>query len=1184
MFLDTSDSLPPLTPMASTGEEQSPAVLVTANLDPQKTQNRLSGGRVNPLRHGSGQSVVSQPSSGRGNPAVSSLVHWSALLSMLAVVVVTLSCYRHFYPHTGPQRRIRRLANWGGSWGHGRSAINGIRWSHGPDDDPELSAVLEMCLDMEEENSGLLTLHSTFLPQYPGENLARQRVAPATYLTPEVRTEEAATYFTPDMQAEQLFHDIAMTGPSHLSTLGESFQHSQLLPTYMQQSGWLTETSQLHKSHQFGQQSEADQLYGLDDLKGSIELSRNNEVKRPDQLSERIQLQLLYDLSEPSDLYEPMDLNTANKPTYMHNEENQNQLRGWSTPNHFQHFSQLSHSGQGNGPIQQEQISSPIQLTPHSQLQPPRPTVQPGQPNHMYQNSLKGEPNGYPPHFSDSTLQSQEEEPPSKRLKTSQLRDPSYLNHHGQDRHCDQPRQPLSHRQEHEQREPEHLGQLGCFNQQEGPCQTPQASPLEQPNLLHSQSPASQPGQPTQRSMTEDSEQPISLVQKSPSAQMQQPLNLSRTVHAHHTDQPKGAHCLSRPSQPSPSTQGHQQSQLQCSDERSYSDQQKEFIQVQQASPLVQPNHLHSPSQASRSGQPTPHKETNETYQPTSPMRASLSIQAQQPYHSRAPGEDQRPHVPTQPGPLTEVQCPSKLSYPCLPSNPLDQEQPNEAHSPSRLIRSTDFSNSLLPSASLEGSFLALLQHSPVDVEAEDFDVTTWLNPGKNRFKLSVGESGSPSPVPSHCPATGSEPETFCSSKYSEVPSVDDPEQALRNVLVVSTSSVDPVATNNTQKDSPEEAETQSKRKPRTRARKKRWQFHEYQYSGPSVKGVQRRRRQNSSQKSRACVPVALPVKEKVSETPPRKGSGSEETLEQEPKEKEKQSKDKENEDGDVLTRCSSVQYVVVGPPETRGTQPDSAASQPTEERPSRPAPAESDPAGGSTFFGFDYLEEQEDEEDDFLRNHPFFRLPRLQPGVKVQQFCVTSAFAFPNMIRHPSQTLGYMRTALAGDTLGESEANGVVLAAQRAVSHLLHFHQEEVPEKRVANAVFVLANRFLILDSLLCAIEVLGPAMVPHLWWDDLSRAIPSDVDPQHFQHHNETGWHLQELALRLSTAVTKLKKGHRLRPKETVNLKRELFCDELSPAAFRKRKWNSWRTDDDAFMRHALPAFCKQNKSTCP
>ncbi|CDJ37760.1 AGAP004734-PA, related [Eimeria tenella] len=1180
MFLDTSDTLPPLTPMASTGEEQSPAVLVTANLGPQKTQHRPSVGRVNRLRHGSGQSVVSQPSSGLGNPALSSLVHWSALLSVLAVVVVTLGCYRRFSPHAEPQRGIRRLANWGGSWGHGRSALTGIRWAHGPDDDPELSAVLEMCLDMEEENHGLLPLHSTFLPQYRDDDLARQRVAPATHLTPEVETVEAATYFNPDMQAEQLFHGVGATGPSNLSKLGESFQHSQLLPTYMQQPGWLAETSQLHKPHQYGEQSEADQFYELDDLKGPIELSQNNEVKRPGELSERIQLQLLYDLTEPSLFEKPMDLNISNEPTYMTNEGNSNELRKWNTPSHLQQFSQISHSGQVNDPNQQEQLSGPIELTRHSQLRPPRPTVQPGQPNHMYQNSLKRLPNSYPCHSTDPTLQSQEAEPPYEQLGTSQLRQPSNLNQPGQDSHCDQPRQPASQRQAYEQREFEHVAQLGYFNQQEGPCQTPQASPPKQPNLLHSQSPASQPGQPTQLSMTEDSEQPISLTQKSPS----QPLNLSRSVDAHHTDQPKGTHYPGRTSQPSPPTQGHKQNQLKHPGERSCSDQEKEFIQVHQASPLVQPNHLHSPSQASRPGQPIPHKETNEIHQPTSPIRATLSIQAQQPYQLRMPGEAQHPHVPTWPGPLTKVHCPSHLSNPRLPNHPPDQEQPNEARSPSRLIRSSEFSNSLVPSYSLEGSFLGLLQRSPVDTEAGDFDVPTWLDPGKNRYKGFFGESGSPLPAPSDRPATVVNSRTVCSSKFSAVPAVDDPEQALRNVVVVTAPSVDPVASNNPQKDSPEEAETSSKKTPRSRARKHRWQFHEYQHSGPSFTGLKRRRPRGTGQKARARVPVELPSKEKVSEAPPRKSSGSEENLGEQPTKKAKQSNDKEDEDGDVLLPLNSVQCVVVDPPEIRSTQPDGAVSQPTEERPSCPAPADSVPAMGSTLFRWNSLEWEEDEEDDFLRNHPFFRLPRLQPGAKVQQFCVTSAFAFPNMVRHPSQTLGYMRTALAGDTLGETEANGVVLAAQRAVSHLFHFHQGGVPEERVANAVFALAHRFLILDSLLCAIEVLGPAMVPHLWWDDLSRSIPSDVHPQHFRHHTESGWHLQELALRLSTAVTELKKGHRLRPKETVNLKRELFCDELSPAAFRKRKWNSWRNDDEDFMKQALSAFCKENKTTFP
>ncbi|CDI86990.1 hypothetical protein, conserved [Eimeria praecox] len=200
------------------------------------------------------------------------------------------------------------------------------------------------------------------------------------------------------------------------------------------------------------------------------------------------------------------------------------------------------------------------------------------------------------------------------------------------------------------------------------------------------------------------------------------------------------------------------------------------------------------------------------------------------------------------------------------------------------------------------------------------------------------------------------------------------------------------------------------------------------------------------------------------------------------------------------------------------------------------------------------------------LLNHPFNRLPTLllEEGASVRRFSPAKAFAPWRVAHAPNTALEHMCRHFAKRTLCATEGDAIVVWAQRVVGHLFHRHQTPVVGVTPADAVDVLGRRYLMLDSLVCAIQVLGPAMRAATWWDKLVSVIPADVVLADRSFPYQRSQHYTALAKRLSAAIKVLKSGVRPDAGETVSLKRELFGINSTHPEFRRARWDAWRRQD--------------------
>ncbi|CDJ37551.1 hypothetical protein, conserved [Eimeria tenella] len=192
---------------------------------------------------------------------------------------------------------------------------------------------------------------------------------------------------------------------------------------------------------------------------------------------------------------------------------------------------------------------------------------------------------------------------------------------------------------------------------------------------------------------------------------------------------------------------------------------------------------------------------------------------------------------------------------------------------------------------------------------------------------------------------------------------------------------------------------------------------------------------------------------------------------------------------------------------------------------------------------------------------HPFYKLPVLQENAIVRKFCVGNAFGHTILLVHPSSALRFMLTSFAKLRITEREANGIIIESQRIVNHLFNFHKSAVPWRSASKAVLTLGLRYLMLDSLLCAVDLLGPAMDAPQWWPKLIKLIPTKIAIADLRLQLNRSKYYALLAERLSAASESIKNGQRPGAKETVALKRDLFCTEMSLPLFKKPQWDIWR-----------------------
>ncbi|KAL8436947.1 hypothetical protein ACSSS7_001311 [Eimeria intestinalis] len=191
---------------------------------------------------------------------------------------------------------------------------------------------------------------------------------------------------------------------------------------------------------------------------------------------------------------------------------------------------------------------------------------------------------------------------------------------------------------------------------------------------------------------------------------------------------------------------------------------------------------------------------------------------------------------------------------------------------------------------------------------------------------------------------------------------------------------------------------------------------------------------------------------------------------------------------------------------------------------------------------------------------HLYYRLPSVLPGPITRSFSLKEAFGYRSR-QSPRLFLPTIHRLLTQPTINSLEADLLIASCERLASHVYGYQTTPLSYQRPCAAASSLARRYIYVEILFCAIQVLGPAMRAESWWPYLMNLIASEYVAS-AACRNSAGSHL---AQRLSAALALLKNGIRPSLKETVALKRELFKGRSLRLGFEDKLWDDWRKDDD-------------------
>ncbi|CDJ36071.1 uncharacterized protein EMH_0059220 [Eimeria mitis] len=200
-------------------------------------------------------------------------------------------------------------------------------------------------------------------------------------------------------------------------------------------------------------------------------------------------------------------------------------------------------------------------------------------------------------------------------------------------------------------------------------------------------------------------------------------------------------------------------------------------------------------------------------------------------------------------------------------------------------------------------------------------------------------------------------------------------------------------------------------------------------------------------------------------------------------------------------------------------------------------------------------------------RGHPFYWTPALQPGATTRPFSLVSARSRILSFDSIHDLLRMMRSLLMKDMIVQADLEVLVCKMETLVGYLLHFHTTPVNDLIPKKAVISLGFRYIILDFLFVAREVLGEAGNASSWWQEVVASIPHEVEYQYTRSFGTQFEANMRLVKGLSGAIEMLKNGIRPSMGATILLKRRLFCKATSPPAFKGHRWDPWRNDDQEY-----------------
>ncbi|KAL8272813.1 hypothetical protein Esti_003252 [Eimeria stiedai] len=213
---------------------------------------------------------------------------------------------------------------------------------------------------------------------------------------------------------------------------------------------------------------------------------------------------------------------------------------------------------------------------------------------------------------------------------------------------------------------------------------------------------------------------------------------------------------------------------------------------------------------------------------------------------------------------------------------------------------------------------------------------------------------------------------------------------------------------------------------------------------------------------------------------------------------------------------------------------------------------------------------------------HPFVRLPFVPQSAVRREFNLVSPTT-PHLKGSPAKMLKVMRDLFAKSVLNERDVDSLMCTVEMLVRYATVHLQTRTWRGDPAIIARQAGVSFLILDSVVCAFQVLGPTMKARKWWNSFAEGFCTEQRfPKLARGHRPTLTHNQKLARRLLAAIAIYKTGARPDLMEVITLKRMLLCSPLSPPYFKGSPWDVWRRDDDAFTASHVSALDSPDEDT--
>ncbi|KAL8443903.1 hypothetical protein Emed_006498 [Eimeria media] len=204
------------------------------------------------------------------------------------------------------------------------------------------------------------------------------------------------------------------------------------------------------------------------------------------------------------------------------------------------------------------------------------------------------------------------------------------------------------------------------------------------------------------------------------------------------------------------------------------------------------------------------------------------------------------------------------------------------------------------------------------------------------------------------------------------------------------------------------------------------------------------------------------------------------------------------------------------------------------------------------------------------FEDHPFFRLPQVLPHAIRRKFEMIEEYRLGYSGSSCFLMLQKMHELFLKPVLDPDDVEELLCASESLARYAhTHVHRDRLVRVKPVRVIRQLGLHFIILDSLVCARQLLGSYMIPEEWWDPLMSSFSTDYALQLYSRAKPITKFNYDLITRLRAAVELLKTGVRPEAEEIVNLKKMLFCSPYSAARFKETHWDLWRQDAEMYEK---------------